>query len=87
MADGGNWNISALACDASGLKGNRANCWQLTGRDGEGPIIGEFRVRFRESEWTAWLAHDATAGERPSLGVKNRKVVFSRGRSSRGHTN
>eukprot|EP00752_Nemacystus_decipiens_P003960 g3626.t1 len=62
-ADRGDWNISALTCDASGLTGNRAGCWQLTGRDGEGPVTGEFRVNFRESDWTAWLPHDVGADD------------------------
>lgn len=53
-----------MTCDASGLTGNRAGCWQLTGRDGEGPVTGEFRVNFRESEWTSWLPYDVDAGER-----------------------
>lgn len=61
--DCGDWNISALSCDPSGLTGNRAGCWQLTGRDGEGGISGEFRLRFRESEWTEWLPQDVGAGE------------------------
>lgn len=63
-ADRGDWNISSLTCDASGLTGNRAGCWQLTGRDGEGPVTGEFRINFRESEWTPWLPHDVGAGEK-----------------------
>lgn len=63
LADRGDWNISTLLCDASGLTGNRANCWQLTGQDGKGPIDGEFRLRFRESEWTEWLPHGVEAGE------------------------
>lgn len=63
LADREDWNISSLTCDASGLTGNRAGCWQLTGRDGEGPVTGEFRVNFRESDWTPWLPHDVDAGE------------------------
>ena len=56
-------------CDASGLTGNRANCWQLTGRDGEGPITGEFRIRFRGSDWTAWLPHGVEVGESKRWGI------------------
>ncbi|CAM9763265.1 unnamed protein product [Pylaiella littoralis] len=62
-SDRGDWNISSLTCDASGLTGNRAGCWQLTGRDGEGPVTGEFRVSFRESEWTSWLPYDVDADD------------------------
>lgn len=62
-ADHGDWNISALTCDGSGLTGNRPGCWQLDGRDGRGPVTGEFRLSFRESEWTEWLPHNSEAGE------------------------
>lgn len=64
VTDRGEWNISSLMCDASGLTGNRATCWQLTGRDGEGPVVGEFRLKFRGSEWTSWLPYSIDAGER-----------------------
>ena len=79
-ADRGDWNISALTCDASGLTGNRAGCWQLTGRDGEGPVTGEFRVNFRESDWTPWLPHDVDAGEKRRFwsGVASRLPCMSR---------
>ncbi|CAM9102436.1 unnamed protein product [Scytosiphon promiscuus] len=62
-SDQGDWNISSLTCDASGLTGNRAGCWQLTGREGEGPVTGEFRINFRESDWTPWLPYDVGADD------------------------
>ncbi|CAM9319679.1 unnamed protein product, partial [Phaeothamnion confervicola] len=43
-ADRGDRNVSALMCDGRGLTGGGANAWQLTGRDGRGPLLGEFRL-------------------------------------------
>ncbi|CAM9924718.1 unnamed protein product, partial [Discosporangium mesarthrocarpum] len=41
--------------------GNAAHTWHLTGRDGEGPVTGSFRVLYSGSDWTDWLPHDVSA--------------------------
>ncbi|CAM9476002.1 unnamed protein product [Chrysoparadoxa australica] len=59
-ADWGDYDVPELTSDASGLQGNGAKVWHKTGRNGQGPLTGHFKLRFNGSQWTDLLAADIT---------------------------
>ncbi|KAG5180011.1 hypothetical protein JKP88DRAFT_279922 [Tribonema minus] len=91
-ADHGDFNVSALTTDATALTTDAAATlhsgaymWTFEGRQGEGPVLGTFRVRFRGSDWTPALAVDASAAD-VEVALNNldsiRRVEVTRGEGS-----
>jgi hypothetical protein len=61
--DQGDYNMAQLTSNTSGLTGTGAYIWHSTGRNGTGPVNGQWRVAYDGSDYTPWLSTAVTAAD------------------------